>query len=142
MVQPVTPFGKILHDNPHLAKAFELLEMLPALESIGDPTAACLELGRLHSLSKMAHQELLDHCCELMRVPLVRIDPVVPLEVTLTQVEEGRWMAEVVAMPDIYAIALTQREAIEKVRAVTLKKLGEVAENLTQEIIDSIQGQK
>jgi len=51
-------------------------------------------------------------------------------------------MAEVVAMPDIYAIALTQREAIEKVRAVTLKKLGEVAENLTQEIIDSIQGQK
>jgi len=142
MVQPVTPFGKILHDNPHLAKAFELLEMLPGLESIDDTASACLELGRQRTLSKMARQELLNHFWELMRVPLVRIDPVVPLEVTLTQVDEGRWMAEVVAMPDIYAIALTQREAIEKVRAMTLKKLGEVAENLTQEIIDSIQGQR
>ena len=59
MVQPITPFGKILHDNPHLAKALELLEMLPGLESIDDTASACLELGRQRTLSKMARQELL-----------------------------------------------------------------------------------
>jgi|GEM_PF-3028155 len=45
---------------------------------------------------------------------------IVPLEIDLTQVEGDRWMAEVLAMPGVYANAASKQEAIEDIRVATL----------------------
>ena len=122
MSKPVTPLSQILRENPRLARAYNLLEDIPSFKGLGvdEFSIACLELGKLHTLARMVRREIFEHCREQMMMQPGQLMPIVPLEIELTQVEEGRWMAEVLAMPGVYANAASKQEAIENVREAAL----------------------
>ena len=122
MSKPVTPFTQILRENPRLARAYDLLEEIPGFKGLGveEFSIACFELGKLHTLARMASREIFEHCREQMMMKPGELVAIVPLEIDLTQVEGDRWMAEVLAMPGVYANAESKQEAIEAIRVATL----------------------
>jgi predicted RNase H-like HicB family nuclease len=48
-----------------------------------------------------------------------------PLTIEIEQEEDGRWLAEVPAIPGVLAYGQTRAEAIEKVQALALRALAD-----------------
>jgi predicted RNase H-like HicB family nuclease len=48
-----------------------------------------------------------------------------PLTIEVEQEEDGRWLAEVTDLPGVLAYGLTRQEAIERVKALSLRVLAD-----------------
>jgi predicted RNase H-like HicB family nuclease len=52
-----------------------------------------------------------------------------PLTIEIEQEDDGRWLAEVPAIPGVLAYGQTRAEAIEKVQALALRALADRLDN-------------